>query len=224
MNTETVMDGMGRVVWSYVNSAPGGTVTVHTQYDGMGRVYQVSNPYINVNDPTNGTTTNIYDAPGRKVTQTQPDSSVLQWCYNGVASDSQSNCLGNLSRLGSNSWVDFSDENGNHWQRSYDGLGRLGSVMEPNGSSSAAPALETDYSYNALDDLLSVNQIGLKTNTPPIHPINDSLSTIRYRVSPTPAIPKRFPAARHAAARGRGARPTPTTPTAISPPRWKRRV
>jgi RHS repeat-associated protein len=186
MNTETVMDGMGHVVWSYVNSAPGGAVTVQTKYDGEGRVYEVSNPYLSPSDPTFGWTTDTYDALGRKVTQTQPDNSVLQWCYNGVASDGQSNCLGNLSSLDTNnSWVDFSDENGNHWQRSYDGLGRLGSVMEPNGSASSTPTLETDYGYNALDDLLSVNQIGLKTET--AHQrlfVYDSLSRLTYACNP----------------------------------------
>ena len=74
----------------------------------------------------------IYDAAGRTTIQTQQDGSKLQWCYNGVSGDGQSNCLANKSSKTTAAWVDLSDEDGNHWQKATDGLGRLVAVMEPN--------------------------------------------------------------------------------------------
>ena len=160
MTTENVMDGMGNVVEALTNSDPYGQVESDTIYDGMGRVFKLSNPY----RPSAGSANYIistYDSLGRTVTQTQADTtSVLYWCYNGVASSGQqNNCLANQSSLTNTSWIDYSDEAGNHWQRSYDGLSRLVGVMEPN--SSNVPAMETDYLYDALGDMLSSAQHGV---------------------------------------------------------------
>ena len=157
-----VFDGMRHSVQTQLQSDPSGQVNVDSTYNGMGGVYTVSNPHRSSESPA--LTTTLYDALGRKVKQTQPDSSLLQWCYNGVPSISQTNCIPNASSKSLNSWVDFSDENGNHWQRSYDGLGRMGSVMEPNASN--APARETDYTYNGLDLLINATQKGLSGESP----------------------------------------------------------
>jgi YD repeat-containing protein len=51
------------------------------------------------------------------------------------------------------------DELGNHWQRASDAFGRLTQVMEPS-ATSQTPSMETDYVYDALSNLLSVNQWG----------------------------------------------------------------
>jgi YD repeat-containing protein len=55
--------------------------------------------------------------------------------------------------------VDSTDENGNHWQRTSDAFGRLTEVMEPSGVAQT-PSMESDYGYDALNNLLSVKQWG----------------------------------------------------------------
>jgi YD repeat-containing protein len=150
----SLMDGMEHIVGNKLTTDPVAADYVDTVYDGLGRVHSVSNPYRATSDSTYGLTTYSYDALNRKTLQTQPDGSMAQWCYNGLGSSGPGNCLSNRSSQASTSWVDYSDENGNHWQRASDGLGRLVSVIEP-------IAGETDYSYNALDDLLTVTQKGV---------------------------------------------------------------
>jgi RHS repeat-associated protein len=165
ITTKTILDAYGHTIQTQTTSDPSGTDYVDTTYDGLGHVYIISNPYRSTSDPTYGTTAYSYDSLGRKTTQTQADNttsnpSILQWCYDDIASSGQNNCLGNLSSKSSGSWVDYSDETGRHWQRISDGLGRLVAVMEPDGGSNntAAPVLETDYTYNANNNLLKAAQ------------------------------------------------------------------
>jgi RHS repeat-associated protein len=160
----TTLDGLGRV--STVVAANG--ATTQSMYDSRGRLYSVTNPSLSSTDSTNGLTKYFYDALGRLTVQTQPDgSSTLQWCYEGMVASGQTNCLANKSSntiAEADAWVDYSDESGKHWQRMSDGLGRLTAVLEPNTSN--APAIETDYTYTALNDLSTVNQVGLPSETP----------------------------------------------------------
>lgn len=137
----TIYDGLGRTETTKLQSDPAGTVETDTTYDGLGRVASVSNPYRSTSDPTYGVTSYTYDAFDRKTVQTQPDNSTQAWTYNGNA-------------------VTFKDEAGSQWQRTSDGIGRLTKVLEPS-STSKSPTLETDYAYDALGDLLSVNQKGV---------------------------------------------------------------
>ncbi|MGA7317474.1 MAG: hypothetical protein WBX22_26290 [Silvibacterium sp.] len=160
---ETIYDAYGHPTQTELLNAGGGTDYVTTTYDGLAHAWTVTNPYYSTSDATYGKTTYTYDALDRRTSQTQPDNtatnpSVLQWCYNGVASQGQSNCLANQSSQSTHPWVDSSDETGRHWQQVSDGLGRLTAVMEPN--SSNIPALETDYGYDALGNLLRVDQWG----------------------------------------------------------------
>jgi YD repeat-containing protein len=143
---------------------PAGSM-VNTTYDGLEHAWTVTNPYQSLSDPTYGKTTYTYDALGRKTIQLQQDKvSTLQWCYNDVPAQGQTNCSANLgtetspTNLQNDSWVDYSDETGRHWQQITDGLGRLTAVLEPNASN--VPALETDYQYDALGNLLRVDQWG----------------------------------------------------------------
>lgn len=154
----SVMDSMGRVVKTQLTSDPLGTDSVDTAYDGMGQVWTVSNPYRSGSSTTDGTTTFAYDALGRKITQTQPDGSKLQWCYDGVATAGVANCPANASSV-PGTWVDSYDEAGNHRQHVSDALGRLVAVMEPNASNSLAA--ETDYGYDLLNNLTAVVQKGV---------------------------------------------------------------
>lgn len=158
-----VLDGLGRTSQTQLTSDPSGADYVDTTYDGLGRVHSVSNPYRSTSDPTYGLTTYTYDALGRKVIQQQPDGNTLQWCYNGAASNGQTDCAANKSSVSNASWADFSDETGRHWQYVDDALGRVVAVMEPDGSINitASPTVETDYQYDALSDLIQVNQHGL---------------------------------------------------------------
>jgi len=159
----TLYDGLGRKYQTQLNSDPSGTDYVNTTYDSMGRVQSVTNPFRTTSDPTYGITSYRYDALGRKTFQTNPDSSFQQWCYDGYVSMGQTNCRAHtVSTVAT--WVDSADENGNDWQRTSDGLGRLTSVSEPNGASQA-PSMVTNYSYDPLNNLLSVAQWGGSTAT-----------------------------------------------------------
>lgn len=153
----TTMNGLGATLGTSVDT-PTGTINTEITLDGTGNQYKVSNPYISTSDPTYGITTYIHDPLGRVVQVTNPQGNSQWTCYNGVASVSQPNCV---SRLGSGSgtWVDFTDESSNHWQQVSDGLGRLAQVFEPNGTSQS-PSLETDYTYDGLNDLVQVDQYG----------------------------------------------------------------
>lgn len=155
----TYSDGMGHAIGTELQSDPYGIDYTSTIYDGMGNVYMQSNPY-RTTDASYGTSTIRYDALGRKIQQTDADGvSIQQWCYdNAKSAPAQSNCHAQLGANGG-TWVDFADENENDWQRTTDGLGRLVHVIEPNGASQT-PSLETDYSYNVLDDLLCAVQKG----------------------------------------------------------------
>jgi YD repeat-containing protein len=155
----STMDGLGRVIQTQL-ADPSGPDIVDTVYDGEGHVYTQSNPHRSSSSPTDGTTTHYYDALGRQTKETEPDGNALQWCYNGTASTpAVANCNSRAGSVGTGTWVDSTDEVGNHWQRTSDSFGRLTEVMEPSGASQA-PAMETDYAYDVLNNLLSVKQWG----------------------------------------------------------------
>jgi YD repeat-containing protein len=163
VTTETWMDGMAHPIEVATQTDPVGPTYVMTTYDGIGRIASRTNPYRS--SDTQYSTKFQYDALNRMTVQQNPDGTGRQWCYNDVASSGQGNCTSNLSASApQDEWEDVSDENGNHWQHTSDALGRMTSVLEPNGSS-AAPSMETDYSYDGLNDLLSVVQNGNGSST-----------------------------------------------------------
>ena len=137
------------------NSDPSGTDYVDTAYNGLGQIQSVSNPHRSGSNSTDGTTSFAYDALGRKITQMQPDGTTLQWCYDGIATSGIANCPGNASSV-PGIWVDSYDEVGNHRQHVFDALGRLLAVVEPNASNNLAA--ETDYAFDALNNLSRVDQ------------------------------------------------------------------
>jgi len=154
-------DGYGRVL--HVTD-PAGYIA-DTQYDQMGRVYQKTNAHQATGGlSTDGTATYLYDALGRKTKQTNQDGSTEYWCYDGTVTNSQPNCHTHLGTK-AGEWVDYRDASQNEWQRTIDGLGRLANVFEPNGSSHTA-SMETDYDYDALDNLIGVAQWGGPRGTP----------------------------------------------------------
>lgn len=169
-----LMDGVGHVTHT---TAPG-AVQQDFHYNLVGLLDWKSNPYFSANDPTYGKTYYTYDATGRLTKQVQPDTQVLQWCFENVASTGQTNCRANVSSFAGGLWVDKSDESGNRWQQVTDGAGRLVSVVEPT-------SFETDYSYDALGNLLNVNQHGAGTDTPRVRSFSyDTLSRLITSTNP----------------------------------------
>lgn len=134
------VDGLGREVTTILSDPSGYTFT-STSYDALGRMYQESTPYRTTNDTSYGLTTYLYDPLGRTITKTDSDGVNTQhWSYTGNS-------------------VTFADENKNQWTRTTDALGRVTTVLEPTGTSQT-PASETDYGYDALNNLISVTQWG----------------------------------------------------------------
>ena len=156
----SVFDGLGRVSETQLTSDPQGIAYTDTTYDALGRVATVSNPYRTGTDATSspkGTVTTYgYDALGRKISETYPDSSVLTTAY-----------------CGPNTLV---TDPTNKWRRSRtDALGRLVEVDEPNAvgatvASSGCPGTGepiwvTAYTYDTLGNLIQALQNGSHTRT-----------------------------------------------------------
>lgn len=195
VTSTTLYDGLGRVVQTQTSEASGSRV-VTTAYDELGRIYTISNPFLSSSQPSGspiatptGTplTTYQYDALGRKTLQIQPDNTTTTTTANGTTTTAYSSAQqwsynGNVTT--------FSDEKGNQWQRTYDGLGRLIKVVEPSGSS-ASPTLATAYAYDALDNLVKVTQSGLSgTDTPRVRTFTyDSLSRLLCASNPEVSSP-----------------------------------
>jgi RHS repeat-associated protein len=109
------LDGLGRTVQT-LHTTPGGVATVDAQYDSMGRILSVTNPYFSTSDPTYGLTKHQYDALNRSVRLTKQDGSAVTVDYSG------GNC------------TVTTDEAGNPRRSCVDGLGRLVEVDEPGDS------------------------------------------------------------------------------------------
>jgi len=159
------MDGLGRTIQTTLSSDPEGAVLTKTTYDALGRVYWVTNPYRSTSEGTYGLTTTTYDGINRPVLVQMPDNNTQKWSYNG-----------NITT--------YTDESGSQWQRTTDALGRLTKVLEPNGSTQT-PTMETDYAYDALDNLLKVTQNGAAGSTARIRNFGyDSLSRLLSASNP----------------------------------------
>lgn len=141
VKTEIVYDGMDHPIKSIKITDPQSADTVTATYDGIGLVASVTTPERSFPSlATDDLTTYVYDTLGRRTLQTkQSDHSTESWTY-----------IGNT--------VTFKDEATHSWKRSYDAFGRLIQVLEPSTISGIAP--ETDYSYDALDNLIKVDQHG----------------------------------------------------------------
>lgn len=142
--TDEFYDGLGRRTRFQLTSDPEGADITDTTYDAMGRVYSVTNPYRNgVSSPTDGTTYTAYDALGRPTVITRQDATTVQTSYSG-----------NI--------ITVTDETGRQKQSITDALGRLNEVIEPNPTTGSltSGSYPTYYNYDALGNLLSVNQAG----------------------------------------------------------------
>jgi YD repeat-containing protein len=152
------------------NTGGGNTWAItDTQFDALGRVSQVSNPYraadpATASAPSGTWTTTVYDALNRMTTVTSPNGAVVSTSYSGNAATVTAP--------------------GNKLRRSLtDALGRMIRVDEPNASNSlgsvSSPAQPTSYTYDALGNLRRVQQ-----DTQTRYFAYDSLSRLIYAKMP----------------------------------------
>lgn len=138
--TTNAMDGLGQIVQTQGSDTPGTDLTDIT-FDATNNVWKRSNAHRSTASPTDGTTTFVYDSLGRVTKMIPPDGTTTS---DNVTTTYTGNC------------ATVSDEAGKARKSCSDSLGRLIQVFEdPNNS-----AFETDYTYDALDNLLTVNQKG----------------------------------------------------------------
>jgi RHS repeat-associated protein len=152
----TVVDGLGRVSQTQLTSGPLGTVSTDTTYDGLGRTYTVSNPHVSGSSPTDGITTYVYDAFSRTCVVVPPDGTAVS---GGTCPATQPS--NDVFTSYSGNTTTATDQAGKSRKSLSDGLGRLTQVFEdPSGLN-----YETDYTFDALDNLLTVNQKGGQTDS-----------------------------------------------------------
>jgi RHS repeat-associated protein len=141
--SDTRYDGFGRVSQTQLHDSTDGDAFVDTAYDGFGRKQSVTNAHHTAGSSTDGTTQYFYDALGRSSRVTRPDGNTVNSTH-----------VGNCTTV---------NDEVNHARKSCsDGFGRMAAVIEPNASSGSliSGAYTTNYGYDVLDNLLSVNQTG----------------------------------------------------------------
>lgn len=158
--TTTIYDGLARKIATQLQSDPIGVVNSDITYDAFDRVISSSNPYRSPGELTYGIISYAYDALGRMRRTCQQDNGNNLPCSAGNSY---------LRWDPSGNTTDYYDETSRHWRRTYDALGRIVKVLEPD--SSNTPTIETDYQYDPLGNLTRVDQWG--------GPINSSGDLIR---------------------------------------------
>jgi YD repeat-containing protein len=126
LQVRTYYDGLGRTTSSQ-EYGPNGWISTDQTYDGLGRPYQVSNPYESGADAW---TTTTYDVLNRPLRVTRPDGSVTQTGYSGS---------------GSYDLATVTDPAGNQRSTFTDGLGRRGIVF------AQGPGSVSGQTYTAAD-------------------------------------------------------------------------
>ena len=171
-------DGLGRAYRSQ-HTTPDGNSTVDMIYDGLGHVVSVTNPYYSTTDPTYGVIQTQFDALGRPTQVTKQDGSVSAVQYDQTSANSAN---GNCTIA--------TDEAGKLRKSCVDGLGRLIEVDEPQASSgSMSSPYVTLYSYDALANMLSVNQKGDGSQPARVRNFTyDSLSRLLTATNPESGI------------------------------------
>jgi RHS repeat-associated protein len=163
------LDGLGRTIQSQLSSDPDGPTYTNTTYDPLGRVSQSYNP-TRCNPPTTqcstsplgypentwGYTSNFYDALGRTCLVVPPDGTLPTG--NNCPATQPSNTI--LTTYSGNCTT-VTDQAGKSRKSCTDGLGHLTTVFED----PAGLNYETDYTYDALGNLLTVNQKGGSTSS-----------------------------------------------------------
>jgi RHS repeat-associated protein len=156
--SKLIYDQMGRSIET--RQYEGGTnyVATQTQYDALGRSFKRSNPFRPWQSETAVWTTLAFDALGRVVSVTTPDSAVVATSYSGNS-------------------VTATDQAGKQRKSVTDALGRLTQVYEaPNDVNFN---YLTSYAYDTLDNLTTVTQ-GTQTRTY----VYDSLKRLTSATNP----------------------------------------
>lgn len=165
-------DGVGRTTQTrHVDSE--GDDYVNTTYDANGHTHSVTNPYRSgVSSPTDGTTYTAYDALGRVTTITKQGGGTVQTNYQAFPT------------------VIVTDETLRTRQSTTDALGRLTQVVEPNPitGSLTSGSYTTNYIYDALDNMHSVNQVGDGSAPRTRSFVYDSLSRLTSSSNPESGI------------------------------------
>jgi RHS repeat-associated protein len=132
-------DGLGRPSRAFVTEAQATYTVTDTQYDALGRVTKVSNPYrTNALGPTPQATqwaTTSYDNHGRVIVLQTPDGAQVITVYDGNKTT-------------------VTDQTGKDRQSTTDALGRVTGVVEDPGGLNYSTA----YTYDVLDNLIRVEQ------------------------------------------------------------------
>ena len=156
----TAMDGLGHVIYSAVTSDPdagtGQVDEVDTKYYGIDKVFSVTNPYRTISDPTYGITAYVYDGMGRTCLTTPPGQTPPANCPVSAP-------VGDIFTSYSLNCSTTTDEAGKVRKSCKDGLGRLITVIED--ATTGGLNYETDYAYDALNNLTGVTQKGGTTSS-----------------------------------------------------------
>ena len=195
LTTVALMDGLGHVTQAQLTSDPDGATYTDTKYDGLGRTYCGSNPYRTSNPQslgnfgsTDGITTTVYDALGRVTVVQPPDywtstSPGGPTCPSVTPQTTGQNATNFVSTSYSGNCTTVTDQTGKSRKSCSDALGRLTQVFED----PAGLNYETDYAYDALNNLLTVNQKGGTTDSSQWRPRTfayDSLSRLTSATNP----------------------------------------
>ncbi|MFN0278972.1 MAG: RHS repeat domain-containing protein [Pyrinomonadaceae bacterium] len=157
-------DGLGRTVRTQSLDGQSGDIFVDTEYDAQGRVKRISNPYCTLpsNPQCSSTlewTTNTYDpANGRLLKVTSPDGAFVETIYSVATGGTK----GTVTTV--------KDQAGKLRRSVTSALGHLTRIDEPDLSSStgllgdiSSPYQPTNYTYDVLNNLLTVTQNGSGT-------------------------------------------------------------
>lgn len=158
-HVQVLQDSLGRTSMNTLVNDPDGATTTQQQYDLMGRVVSVTNPYRSGNDPTFGRESYAYDALNRVTVTTHADNSVLSTYYGTLAvgaAGGASTQLCSASNYGLGTPVLEVDSAGDKQESWLDALNRVIEADEP--GSNGSLTVPTCYLYDALGNLIEVVQ------------------------------------------------------------------
>jgi YD repeat-containing protein len=168
--TQVAYDTLDRETYRTTQGFDGRLTVVHTVYDSFGRVASKSRPFFSPGG-TPQLTTFTYDALGRVVTQTDPDSSVTTQAFHGLVTSVTNGLTQTVTTTKSSQGqvVSVTDAAGKITSYTYDAFGSTTKVADPVGNvvtstydargrkiASNDPDLGAwSYTYNTLDQLTS---------------------------------------------------------------------